>query len=261
MLAGAGGALQLIDTPPVVSGLSDGEGPGRPLLHLLSQTDALVAVVDVTDDASTQGRTLFYELAAASVLPIAGPVATVLSRKGKGGLRFLGRTLDRDEEQAARALTEAAHVEHAEISVRTNFDAEQLSNQLEGDILLPVLLVATKAVSADDRGIEALRTNWPELPLLVTDAGNPASLTPLRSLLLEALGYISVHLLERAAADAPAVTVLVPLGSDVSAAATRGGDPARLKGARIWGASAAREGQSVSLRHMTHAGDRIFLRS
>jgi hypothetical protein len=38
---------------------------------------------------------------------------------------------------------EAAHVEHAEVAVRTDFDAGQLRDQLDGDILLPVVLVAT----------------------------------------------------------------------------------------------------------------------
>ena len=36
MLPCGAGVLQLIDTPPVVAGLAEGQGPGRPLLHLFS---------------------------------------------------------------------------------------------------------------------------------------------------------------------------------------------------------------------------------
>lgn len=53
MLGGDGGALQLIDTPPVVPGLADGEGPGRPLLHLMSLADVLAVVVIVPHPTSS----------------------------------------------------------------------------------------------------------------------------------------------------------------------------------------------------------------
>ncbi len=152
---------------------------------------------------------------------------------------------------------EAAHVEHAEVAVRTDFDAGQLRDQLDGDILLPVVLVATAAQRPDgDTGLQALRSHWPHLPALTVDAGQPESLAPLRTLLLDALGRMPVRLLERAADDAAATTVLVPLASDVAAKA---GSQGRVKGARIWGASVGRVGLTVSLRHIVDAGDGVLL--
>jgi ribosome-interacting GTPase 1 len=262
MLAGDGGALQLVDTPPVVPGLAAGEGPGRPLLHLLSIADALALVVDVTDDPAARAQVLFDELATSGVHPVAGPVATVFSPKGKGGVKFTGRALERDDEQAARALVEAAHVEHAEIAVRTTFDAAQLRDQLDGDILLPVVLVATATRRPGaDEGLGALQADWPHLPTLAVVAGQPESLAPLFPLLLGALGRMPVRLLERAGHDAAATTVLVPLASDVAAVAARAGNSVGLKGARIWGTSASRSGQSVSLQHIVDAGDGVLLQS
>ena len=260
MLAGEGGALQLVDTPPVVSGLAAGEGPGRPLLHLLSIADALALVVDVTDDPVASAQVVFDELETTGVQPVAGPVATVFSPKGKGGVKFTGRPLERSDEQEARTLVEAAHVEHAEVAVRTDFDAGQLRDQLDGDILLPVVLVATAAQRPDgDTGLQALRSHWPHLPALAVDAGQPESLAPLRKLLLDALGRMPVRLLERAADDAAATTVLVPLASDVAAVAAKAGSQGRVKGARIWGASVGRPGLTVSLRHIVDAGDGVLL--
>ena len=155
---------------------------------------------------------------------------------------------------------EAAHVEHAEVAVRTDFDAGQLRDQLDGDILLPVVLVATAAQRPDgDTGLQALRSHWPHLPALAVDAGQPESLAPLRKLLLDALGRMPVRLLERAADDAAATTVLVPLASDVAAVAAKAGSQGRVKGARIWGASVGRPGLTVSLRHIVDAGDGVLL--
>ena len=68
-----------------------------------------------------------------------------------------------------------------------------------------------------------------------------------------------VRLLERAADDAAATTVLVPLASDVAAVAAKAGSQGRVKGARIWGASVGRPGLTVSLRHIVDAGDGVLL--
>ncbi|HJP29466.1 MAG TPA: GTPase [Candidatus Latescibacteria bacterium] len=261
MLAGDGGALQLVDTPPVVPGLAAGEGPGKPLLHLFSIADALAVVVDVADDPVARVQTLFAELDTSGVRPVAGPVGTVISSKGKGGVRFSGHTLDRAQEQTARGLVEAAHIDHAEIAVRTTFDAEQLRLQLDGDILLPTIFLATRSgLPGADAGRQVLGEHWPELPVLAADADQPDSLG-LRTRVLDSLGRISVQLLERAAVDAAGSTVLTSLASDVAAVVTRTGDQSRLKGARVWGTSVDRPGQSVSLQHIVEAGDRIFVQS
>ncbi len=262
MLSGDGGALQLIDTPPVVPGLADGQGPGRPLLHLLSLADVVAVVVNATDDATGSTQIVFDELATTGIEAIAGPLATTLQPRGKGGVRFVGLPLDREQEQTARSLVAAAHVEHAEIAVRTGFDAEQLRRQLDGDILLPVLLVVTSAQQLGaDIGIAAMRGLWPHLPLVATESGQPASLEPIRSSLLAAMGRMPVLLLERATVDGARSIVLMPLASDVAAIAARVGQQERLKGARIWGTSVARPGQAVSLQHVVASGDQIFLQS
>ena len=262
MLNGDGGALQLVDTPPVVPGLAEGEGPGRPLLHLFSLADVLAIVVDATNDPVSDVQMVLDELATTGIEAVAGPVATILSPKGKGGLRLVGHPLDRGEEHVVRSLVDTAHLEHVEIAVRTTFDADQLRQQLDGDILLPTVLIATSPQKAGtDAGILALRSRWPHFPTITAEAGQPSSLVQLRPCLLASLGRMSVRLLDRAIPDTTGTTVLTPLASDVVTVAARAGLQGRLKGARIWGTSVGRPGLSVSLTHITAAGDQIFLQA
>ena len=97
MLACPGGALQLVDTPPVVPGLARGEGAGRPLLHLLSRMDALALVIDLTGSAEAQMEILLSELAEVEVRPVPGPVTTLYHAKAKEGVRFGGLDMSRPE--------------------------------------------------------------------------------------------------------------------------------------------------------------------
>ena len=88
MLPCVGGALQLVDTPPVVTGLDAGQGAGRPLLHLLSTADAVAVVFDVESEVIDQIDRVFAELGEACLHPIPGPLATELHVRGKGGVKF-----------------------------------------------------------------------------------------------------------------------------------------------------------------------------
>lgn len=259
MLAGAGGALQLVDTPPVVEGLAAGDGAGRPLLHLLSQADAIVIVIDADTEVAAGVRTIFDELSSVDVTPVAGPLATVVKARGKGGVRCSGRTLSREDERAARTLVSSAHMEHADITVHTHFDAEQLQRQLNGEVLLPVLFAVRSRVpaQAEDCMIQ-LHSAWPDIPALSVDVDHPAALAMVRPALLSILGRVGIQRLQRASVEAEGTTVLVPVGVDVTAAAARAGITQHLRGARIWGPSAERPGQTVSLHHIVEADDRIF---
>ena len=262
MLPCEGGTLQLVDTPPVVAGLADGQGAGRPLLHLLSGADAIVIVVDLTADVTTQLLTVLEELAEACVHPIPGPVPTVLRARGKGGVKLLGEPLSRDEETTARAILAEAHVEHAEVIVRAGFEDSVLKSQVDGDLPVPTIVVGTRVDSAIEDAVDELRSGWAASRCLLVDTDRPDLLNPIAGLLLEALGFIGVQLLERPADKSPERTLLVHRANDVAQVADRAGTPPeRLKGARVWGPSVPRPGQAVSLDHLVEAGDRVYLQS
>lgn len=260
MLTCEGGVLQLIDTPPVVAGLGEGQGPGRPLLHLFSSADSILVLLDLRADPAAQLKTVLDELAEACILPIPGPLSTVLAPRGKGGVRFSGRAMTRDQEDEARAILSDAHIEHAEVTVRTHFDPEALRHQVDGDVPLPTILIGTHN-GAVEGGTDALSQLWPSDRVLASDIDQiPAA--QICSRLLEAMGYMQVEVLERAAPDADSKTLLVHLASDLAAVAEGAGvSTKRLKGARVWGESVPRPGQAVRLDHVVEAADRIYLQS
>ncbi len=262
MLPCEGGALQLVDSPPVVPGLADGQGAGRPLLHLLSGADMIVIVVDLTADVTTQLVTVFEELAEACIHPIPGPTPTVLHARGKGGIKFVGEQLSREQEIAARAVLAEAHVEHAEVIVRVGFDEDVLQSRVDGDVPMPTVVVGTRAAGDVDESATALCESWSEDRCLKVDTDQPDSLASIPGLLLEALGLINVCLLERPTDESQQRTILVHRASDVILVADRAGVSAtRLKGARVWGTSVPRPGQAVSLDHLVEERDLIYLQS
>jgi len=141
----SGGVLQLVDTPPVMAGLARGEGPGRALLHLLSTVDALAIVLDGELDLAPQLDLVLTELTSGDLVAAPGNLGTVLRPRGKGGVKFRGLEIGRDEARAARRLLETAGVEHAEVMVRTAFSEAQLRLQLEHRRVLPSVVVAGKS--------------------------------------------------------------------------------------------------------------------
>jgi ribosome-interacting GTPase 1 len=263
MLPCPDGALQLLDTPPVVAGLAAGQGAGRALLHVLAQADVLLLTVDLTADPVAHVDTVLNELAEACVLPLAGPVPTVLRPRGKGGVHFAGPPLTRAQEDDARQVLEAAHIPHAEVQVRTRFDADLLQRQVDGDTPLPVVIAGMRGDDdGAEVGLELLAAHRPDLPCLRLDGKRPVSMEVVVPALLQALGAISVGILDRPREDADPQPALVTLGSDVGQVAERAGVPAaRLKGARIWGDSVPRPGQTVGVDHIVAAGDRVWLHS
>ncbi len=261
MLSCPGGALQLVDTPPLVPGLARGEGGGRPFLHLLSRMDALALVIDLTGSVEAQVEVLLSQLAEVGVRPVPGPVTTLYRAKAKEGVRFRGLDLSRSEEAAARRILRQAGREHAEVTVRGAFAEDELAAQAAGESLTPAVLLGTRS---REPGAESAAARLRELQpgfRVVAVGPDPAAARPAAvQALLAALGLVTVSLLDRPRPEADAEELLVPLASEVGAIARRlhGRPP---KEARLWGRSADRPGQVVGLGHLVQAGDRIYLRT
>ncbi len=261
MLACRGGALQLVDTPAVVPGLARGEGAGRPLLHLLSQMDALALVIDLTGSVETQAETLFSQLAEVDVRLVPGPVTTLYHPKAREGVRFRGLGLSRHEEAAARRILRRAGREHAEVTLRGAFSEDELAAQVAGETLTPAVLLATRSQAPGAESACAhLRNLHPGFRMVHIDPDPGAALPAAVQAMQAALGLVTVSLLDRPTPEADAEELLVPLASEVGAIARRRhGHPP--KEARLWGRSVDRPGQVVRLRHLVQAGDRIHLRT
>ena len=264
MLACEGGALQLVDTPPVVAGLSDGEGAGRALLHLIGAADAVAIVADLSADPGAQMETVLDELSTAHIQPIPGPLATTIQPKGRGGIRFTGLEIARSDRHAASEILANAGVRHAEVVIRHRFREEEVRAHIEHRKLIPALVLANKRdVAGAEAKTECLRAAYPDYRVLETDFFAETQSEQVVEALLALLGLIRVYAIEKPMAGAEQTAHLVPRASSVAEVAAESGSPGDtpLKSARVWGDSVAQPGQVVGLHHLAQEGDRIFLQT
>ncbi len=264
MLGCRGGAIQLVDTPPIVPGLSEGEGAGRALLHLIGTMDAVSMVADLSQDPCAQLDTILAELSAGLIEPIPGPLGTVLRPKGRGGIRFTGWEIPRpDQNTVSRILTDAG-IDHAEVIIRTEFVENQLRAQVEHRKLIPAIFLANKRdVSGADDRTESIRAAYRPFQILETDFFREAQSDKMAETLPDLLGLVRVYLTEKPTADSKRTPLLVPCASRVEQIADDAGPPREepSKSARIWGNSVRQPGQIVSLHHLVQADDLIYLQA
>lgn len=263
MLACDGGAIQLVDTPPIVERLSEGEGAGRTLLAMLANADALVLTLDLSGDPAEQLRVIRQELAEGHLDCTPGPIETEVHPKGHGGLRFSGQAIPRtDQDEAVRILTEAG-VQHAEVTVRGSLDREDLRAATARRKRLPTLIAAHKRdVEGAADAIAGVRQTNPEYRVVPTDFFTDMQGPRISEALARLLGYIRIRIVDRAAEDAGGRLVQVLRASTVRevAAEALGQDADDIRSARIAGPSASQPWQTVGLQHLVADGDAICLR-
>jgi uncharacterized protein len=264
MLVEHGAAIQIVDTPPIVSGIAAGEGCGPRLLQLIRGADAVGIVVDLSADPVAQMELVQQELATASIRLLPQPAATLLLARGKGGIKFNGIPIAKEQRVHAATLLAAHGVANAEIVVRSGLALDELAVQLDHGRLMPALIIGNKNdVPGAESALAHLRAHWPGFRLVDVNFLDGANFDRLKAGIFDSLGVVRVFLLERPAPDAPDATLIVPRASSIAdvvehAATGRTIHPALV---RVWGTSVRFPGQSVGLEHLVHDGDRIHLQS
>ena len=264
MLDCDGGAVQLVDTPPIVEGLSTGEGVGRSLLAMLVNADALIFVLDLSEEPLVQMGIILTELEAGNLEIVPDPISTEVHPKGQGGVRFLGREIPKHDQDAATKLLMEANVPHAEVIIRESLDRDAILALTTGRRRLPTLIAAHKRdVDAASEAVSVIRQANPGYRTVETDFFTDSQGPGIAGELLRLLGYIRVQVADRAAEDANREPLLVLRASRIQdiATETQGKSAEEIKSARIWGTSVAQPGQIVGLHHLVEDGDIVHLRS
>ena len=262
MLRYRGAAIQLVDTPAIVPGLAAGAGPGQRLVQLIRALDAVGVVVDLAREPLAQLEVVRRELAAAKVRLHPRAVATVLERKGKGGIKFRGREIPKAERTVAARLLAEHGIVHAEVVLRGQFSADELAAQLAGQRVLPTLLVGTKNdVAGADAAVARLRTHAAAYAIVDVNFLDEANFEQLKAGLVAVLGLVRVWVLDRAAPDALRTPLILARGSSIGEVVERLAPAQRAQGVvvRAWGPSAKYAGQPVGLEHVVEDDDLIHL--
>jgi ribosome-interacting GTPase 1 len=264
MMEVGGTSIQLIDTPSVVEGLAQGEGPGRPLLQLFRVADGLGFVVDLTRDPLLQMKVLLGELRAGSIEAYPGRLPIVIRPKGRGRVEIRSALeLDRESEELVRRALREADIHAAQVWVRGAFGAEDLVLQLEAGACVPALIVGTKNDEpAAHEGFARLCAAYPHYPAIDVNFLDETHFPELRDMLFELSGLMRVccagedGTLEGAPVPMPLGATVADLAETIDRRLAEA-----LTGARIWGPSAQFTGQMVGPEHTLAEGDAVLLRT
>lgn len=259
MLEHRGAALQIIDTPALVAGTAEGEGAGRRLLHLISTADAAGLVVDISQNPLEQMDTLLQELSAVQIQVLPHSVKTELHLKSKGGVKFSGVPIPKDDQSAARQILTSAAIAHAEIRIRECFAADELVAQVAHKHLLPSLIIANKNdVPEATSALDALRQALPAYPVVDINFLDEAHFDRLKEHIFRLVGLVQLFVLDKPAQDAERTRLVLPRASTIGEAAQKLSKP-DIHAANLWGASAKYAGQEVGIDHLVEDGDMIYL--
>jgi small GTP-binding protein len=124
-------------------------------------------------------------------------------------------------------------------------------------IELPAILAATKADEADEGALERLRARFPDMALLPVSILDDDSLEALKDAAWGLTGLVRVRLRHAGSVEDEPIALLAGATVQDVARAVHKELAVSFKGARIWGPSAAFDGQRVGRAHVVTEGDII----
>lgn len=143
--------FQLIDTPSILEGASQGAYEGSRVLALVRNADAVILIVDATGDLEYQYRVLTRELEESRVT-IRRPHAIVEVEKRRSGGIVIQGELENTTHQAVASLLRSYGIYHAVIRIRGRATLEDVEEALFGTVYYrPAVIVVTKVDKALDR--------------------------------------------------------------------------------------------------------------
>ena len=259
MLDHRGAALQIIDTPALVAGTSEGEGAGRRLLHLISMADASGIVIDLSQDLLEQMNTMVRELSAAQIQILPHPVRTELHLRSKGGIKFTGHPIAKDDQSEARQILASAEIAHAEIRIREDFSANELVAQVVHKHLLPSVIIANKNdVPEAKNALDTLRQAFPAYPIVDVNFLDEVHFDLLKDYIFRMVGLVRLFVLDKPDQDAERTRLVLPKASTIAEVAQKLSE-LEIHAANLWGASVKYAGQEVGIDHIVEDGDLIYL--
>ena len=262
MLEYQGASIEIIDTPAIVSEMSKGKGVGRKLLQLLNITDALGIIIDLSKDPIKQMNIILEELISFNITTIPKPLGTILHSKGKGGIKFIGQPISKEEQISACNILMENGISHSEIVIRNQFSLDELLAQIKHEQLLPTIIIANKNdfIGAKKRIIE-IQESFNEYIIIDINFLDEMNFDKLKDKILTILGLINVFLLDKPTEEAKRTPLSIPHSSSISEIIEKlfSHNKNQLKSAKIWGKSVKYPGQNVSMTHLVEEGDLIYL--
>ena len=253
--------FQLVEAPPIVEGSSEGRSDGFQVLSAARNSDAIIIVVDLTDDPGGNLLMVTRELENSRIL-LAEPQGEVeVTRRGHGSdLQFIWEgELDGCTPDDITALLREYKIRSALVRIRGRVTLDIVEDAMFGNaVYRPTMVIANKAdLSSDPAVVESVRASAALLDVMVISAERPGGLREtLGGKLFDLLGIVRVYTKQpgKEAAVAPIVGRRGITVGDL-AKMIHSDFYERFKYARITGPSAKFESGRKGIDHVLSDGD------
>ena len=254
MMDAKGGKVQLVEIPSYFEGYEDSK-MGRIGLATLRAADAVILVVDLTEDPVRQVRELVEFLRSEDIYLNKKPPNVRIERKYSGGFEFIGDTFMEGDKKTYIEILQMYGIHSATVTFLEHTTPEDFILAVnESARFLPAVLIGNKADYAGAEHVERF-LSIPNVDKLLF---RNDKVEAVKEELFRALGLIRVYTKPPREPPSPEPVVL-KRGSKVKDLAARVLHGKEVKQARVWGSSRF-PGQIVGPDYELHDGDVVELR-
>ncbi|MCK5282358.1 MAG: GTP-binding protein [Nanoarchaeota archaeon] len=237
MLDYKGSKIQVLDVPGVVKGAASGKGRGKEVLSVAINSDMVMLLIDVFHP---EHKDILIKEVRDSYLRVNETKPDVkITKKSRGGLG-IGTTvkLTKIDKDTIKKILNQFRIVNADVLIRTDIDADQLIDVIEGNKkYVSGLTVLNKIDAASDEQIEKARRIVN--PDIMVSAEKGIGIDGLKELIFQGLGFIRVYCKKhgvKADTDVPLIMKRECNLHDMCDKLHRDFSK-RFKFARIWGSS------------------------
>ena len=247
-----GAMIQVIDLPGIISGASKGKGRGKQVLGVARSADLILIVLDIFD-AKIQMKLIEEELFHFGIRLDREKPDVVISKTAKGGIAVASlRILTKIDEKTIKAIMNEYRIINADITIRSDIDADELIDVIEGNrVYTSSLIVLNKVDLASLEHLEATKKKLRRVDLTIS-AQKKMNLNELKAQIVDSLKLIRIYLKPHGDETDWEEPLIMRQGTSIADVCDKlhGSFRREFKYARIWGNSIKHNGGKVGLKHI-----------
>jgi small GTP-binding protein len=235
--------IQILDVPGIVHGAATGRGRGREVLSVMRNANLVLVLIDPNFPGHYDA--VMKEIYDSGLRLNQEKPDVIIKKKAKGGVD-IGTTvkLTKLHKKTIESIMREMRINNADILIRTDIDADQLIDVIEGNKkYLPGIVVITKIDTVSDDIIKEISSKI-KADVLVS-AHNKIGIEDLKDKIFNALGFIRVYCKEvgeKADMEVPMI-IQNPATIGTMCQKLHKDFIDKFKFAKIWGKSAKFDGQ------------------
>ncbi len=251
--------IQVIDLPGIVSGAASGRGRGKEILGILRNADLILILVEAINPKHY--KAMLKEVYEAGIRVNQEKPDVKITKKERGGI-IVGTTvkLTKTDKKTVEGIAREMKLNNAEILIRTDIDADQLIDVIEGERrYTKALTIITKMDLVSEGKLKEISKKIGSD--LEVSAENDVGIEDLKELIYNKMGLIRIFLKEvnkKADMEEPLIMFKGCTIRDVCLKLHRDFVD-KFKFARVWGKSAKFDAWRIGLKHKLQDGDILEL--